>query len=428
MRLRTVSALTIAAFLLRPDPARLLAGPPDSVPEARALQRQEKYAEATRLYEAYLAGNRFDGAAWADFGYCLHMVKQYDKAIPAFETAAELGYHPSTQLYNIACGLALTGRKDEAFAYLKKSLEARFADQGTLARDGEIDSLRPDPRFAELTGLNALDGAALSREEKWRWDLAFFIRRMEQMHWDLYARVAREQFRDEVNRLASDAAGLTDDQVRARLMRILALVGDGHTNLAGALDGETTVRRMPLHLFAFADGLHVLGAPPEQRELVGAKVLKVGPLDVAAALDAVKPYCSVDNEIGYLAQGPGMLVNPVVLEAIGAATGEGKVSYTLLSRGGTETTVAFEPVEIPAGGQHGPMRPGYVYAHQLAPEGSPVPLFLRDPVKALRFEVVPEQKLGYFWLERCATSAMFRSGPSASGCSSPSSPRASRAS
>ena len=51
--------------------------------DARALMGANKYDEAAKQFEAYLATNRFDGRAWAAYASCLHLSKQYDRSIPA---------------------------------------------------------------------------------------------------------------------------------------------------------------------------------------------------------------------------------------------------------------------------------------------------------------------------------------------------------
>src|SRR5262249_18350454 len=143
-------------------------------------------------------------------------------------------------LYNSACAYALLGRKDEALAWLEKALNARFAEQETLEKDTDLDSLRADPRFASLTGitLGLKEKPAATREEGWKWDLDFYLRRMKQMHWNLYGIVSQEVLRGEVEHLKNDVPSLDDDQIRVRLRRITALVGDGHTASRLTAEGE----------------------------------------------------------------------------------------------------------------------------------------------------------------------------------------------
>ncbi|MDX2176084.1 MAG: M56 family metallopeptidase [Candidatus Sumerlaeia bacterium] len=71
-------------------------------------------------------------------------------AIPYFEKAVAKDYRAGVATYNIACAHALSGDKDAAFAALAKAEELGFADPRHLKADKDLDSLRDDPRFAEL--------------------------------------------------------------------------------------------------------------------------------------------------------------------------------------------------------------------------------------------------------------------------------------
>lgn len=362
---------------------------------ARKLLRAEKYGEAADRFKKLVDTNRFDGEAWSQYGYCLHAERKYDEALKVYARAIELGVNRPGNLYNSACALALQGKKEEALARLQLALEARFSEQPTLEADSDMDSLRGERKFAELTGLTKglKDKVAATREAGWAWDLDFYARRMKQMHWDLYGKVPKEVFLGEVEKLKKDAASLSDSQVRVRLKKITAMVGDGHTSSRLNAEGEKR-KALPLHLFAFADGMYVIGADEAHQQQVGARVVGVGGMPIDAATAAVRPYCSVDNEMGYLAQAPTMLCSPLILQAIGAKTDESSVELNLESKG-IKVNINIGLSEFPAGGHGGMLMPGFTYLHDRP--GAPKPLYLKDAEKIFRMEHVPEKKLVYFW-------------------------------
>ena len=75
---------------------------------------------------------------------------RYLEAAEAYRKAVELGYREDTAAYNAACSYALAGRKDDAFTWLNKAMELGFDIESYLRKDDDLDSLRKDPRFAEL--------------------------------------------------------------------------------------------------------------------------------------------------------------------------------------------------------------------------------------------------------------------------------------
>jgi tetratricopeptide (TPR) repeat protein len=79
--------------------------------------------------------------------------KEYERSIEIYQELLEEGFpRKAGILYNIACNEALLGRADDAFDHLRAAIEA---DQGVLElvpTDADLDPIRDDPRFAELTG------------------------------------------------------------------------------------------------------------------------------------------------------------------------------------------------------------------------------------------------------------------------------------
>jgi tetratricopeptide (TPR) repeat protein len=372
-----------------PPAARAM--PPDAAAEAHRLQREGKLEEAAAAYKRLSDVNPYSGRLAANYGYCLHALKRYDESIAALERAIALGHAPAGNMYNIACAHALGGRKEEALRWLEKAYDAGFAEEETVEKDSDVDVLRGDERFVRVTGLNPPQG--LSRDEQWRWDLDYFARRMKQMHWDLYAVVGEANFRRAVEELKRDVPGLKDHQVLLRLKRIVASVGDGHTSMSVKRPDEPTAPSLPVGFYRFTDGLYVRSADEAHRELLGARVLKFGPLDADDAFERAKPYCSVDNDMGYLDGVPLLLGSPLILEAIGATGDAAAAELTLRLRDGAERVVKLDTVQVnPAHLRDNP-RP---QAHEL--DGAPAPpLYLQKGRPTMWREYLPERKLVYLY-------------------------------
>ena len=203
---------------------------PVTAQEALIYFRQRDWAKAAAAYEQVVRSNPEDGQHWHNYGFVLHSLKRYDEAIHAAAKAVELGYQPASALYNIACAHALLGHKDEALQWLEKALNAGFRQDETLRGDTDLDALRDDTRFKKIVG-SPPEG--LSREERWRYDLDYLVRRMEKVHYSLYAKVSRENFQEAIDDLKKKIGRLTDDEMAVGVQSILALVGDGHTTMIG---------------------------------------------------------------------------------------------------------------------------------------------------------------------------------------------------
>jgi len=110
---------------------------------------RESKAVATR-YQRIVTRNPKSGEAFFDVGIELLRSEQYTLGVQAYQAAIDRGYRVGTAYYNQACGYALAGQKDEAFAALHKALDNGFDSPDHLAKDDDLDSLHGDPRWASL--------------------------------------------------------------------------------------------------------------------------------------------------------------------------------------------------------------------------------------------------------------------------------------
>jgi tetratricopeptide (TPR) repeat protein len=98
---------------------------------------------------AAAAPKRETGSGSYSRGMQDHERGRYDEAIAAFRKAIELGYREDASAYNIACGYARKGDKDQAFKWLATAASYGF-DVGAYLDDDDLDSLHADPRWKDV--------------------------------------------------------------------------------------------------------------------------------------------------------------------------------------------------------------------------------------------------------------------------------------
>lgn len=108
---------------------------------------KQRWAPALELYESFLRATPDNGRGWFNLGFALHYSREHARAIEAFSRAIQLGYRNPTAMYNIACGYAMMNRRDEAFEWLDKSVDAGFDISAYVNGDQDLNNLRPDSRF-----------------------------------------------------------------------------------------------------------------------------------------------------------------------------------------------------------------------------------------------------------------------------------------
>jgi tetratricopeptide (TPR) repeat protein len=215
--------------------------------------------------------------------------------------------------------------------------------------------------------------------EQWRDDLRFFAAEMPKAHRNLFHTMSREQFDAAVKKLDERIPALADHEIVVEFMRIVAMIGDGHTGVR--IDQKFNSGLYPLRLYLYKDGLFVQAAAPEYREAVGARVVKIGSIPVEQALRAVAEISWHDNELGIKSLAPRLLVIPEILHAL-RLSGDLRKAEFVVEKDGRQTKLEVTPS---GRFQHQRQVPsGWVDAR--AEAKAPTPLWLKDPDNNFWFE------------------------------------------
>jgi tetratricopeptide (TPR) repeat protein len=249
-----------------------------------------------------------------------------------------------------------------------------------------------------LLPVHAGAAAPLTIEEAraWQEDIDYLAREMPLRHRNLYHSVSQPRFDAALHELRARAPSLARHQVVVELARIVALVDDGHTNVAPTRDPAIGFRSYPVMMYFFKDGLYIRAATAQRAELVGARVLAIGSTPVDEAYRKVRELIGRDNEMGARYFAPHLLAMPEVLHALGMVE-DMEHAPLLVEREGKRQTVILAP--------HGPARmmppdtdmswapqPGWVDARGPADAGA---LWLRRPEDKYWFDYLPAEQAWY---------------------------------
>ncbi len=361
------------------------------VEKARVSYKESRPTEAAALWEKALALNPHDGRNWTQYGIVLLELKDYHKAVAAFEKAHQLGSgYPWEQLYFMARCYALAGDKVKGMQYLERSINEGHRNLKMISNNSELALLREDPKFKSLLGIE--DVSRMSREEGWRHDLRFLVREVKRLHYDPFRRVGRETFDAYVKKLDEDIPKLTDPQIVTGFMKIAAMAGDGHTVIRHPDAVNDGKKLLPVQFYLFTEGLFILAAAPEHVDLAGAQVLKIGGHAVEKVIEALDPLISRDNEMWPKLIGPGLMRSPLILNGLGLIPAADRIEITIRDLAGRERAVTLA-------GNSGAPGDKWTYAWLLARKNAPgtEPLFLRNRRAPYWFEFLPEHKLA--WLQ-----------------------------
>jgi len=74
----------------------------------------------------------------------------YAKGLEVDRRLVELRPDDAIVHYNLACSMSLLGDTEGAFAELKAAIDLGYNDLDYILSDGDLESIRKDPRFSEF--------------------------------------------------------------------------------------------------------------------------------------------------------------------------------------------------------------------------------------------------------------------------------------
>jgi len=238
--------------------------------------------------------------------------------------------------------------------------------------------------FSQSTRLSTAEVAA------WREDVRTLGSELPRRHKNAFARLSRTTWDSAVRRLDERVPQLRRHEVMVEIMRLVALVRDGHTGLNPDFEDRLGFHRLPLRLYDFADGLFIVSADSAHRDLAGARVVRIGRATATAALDSASRLVSHEGANWVRFRAPSLLTISEVLAALHLSDDPMRASFTV-EQNGRERTVVLEASRPAAGAGHGPAPNDFVDMRSVTPGDDP--LWLQQPSRVYWFRVLPDRTL-----------------------------------
>jgi hypothetical protein len=222
----------------------------------------------------------------------------------------------------------------------------------------------------------------------------------------------RSRFLAHLAETRSRLAELNDNEVIVRLGSAIALGGNAHTRLY-LLRNATELRRLPIRLWWFSDGLYVVRAAPGHTDLLGCRVDVIEGTGARQARDRVAPLFA-GNASWTEYKSVYSLTSPQVLNGFGITPSADSVSLGVSNcADATGRRVVLRPLPlarteraVEAWWDLSPRHPGAdsTWVQALARADS-VPLYLRNPTSNYWFQYLPESGVMYFQYNRSQNAA-----------------------
>ena len=217
--------------------------------------------------------------------------------------------------------------------------------------------------------------------DTWREDLRYLARELPRHHVNAFHTVSRETFEAEVARLDAAIPRLNGDEVLVGFMRVVALIGDGHTHL----DLPPNSLRYPVEMQWFGDELRVIAAQAPYHSAVGARVLAIGSTPIGDVMkQAIQLVPRGENDGRTRFTATVQLTTPEVLHGLGVIADRANAPFALETATRERASMTFSPTRF-AG----------FSAWRIATGDTP-PLYLQRLAEPWWTEFLPDSQTVYF--------------------------------
>lgn len=230
---------------------------------------------------------------------------------------------------------------------------------------------------------------AKSRDERWREDIRLFAEQLPKLHKNLFFHLPKADFEREVKSLETKIPQLSDDEITVALMTIVAKIGDSHTTVRHS---KPTFSTFPVSIFRFKEGWYVLGADEKYKEIVGARLVKVGKMPVEKVVAKVSEVIAAENEYWLWSSVNASLQTAEILQAKGVIENKESAQFGFIKDG---KPLTVEIKSVPPANMNG------IKLVRLSEQIKPT-LALKNPQQFYWFEHLPEAKTLYIAYNRCA--------------------------
>ncbi len=228
--------------------------------------------------------------------------------------------------------------------------------------------------------------------EGWTADLEVFEKTLPRRHKNLFFSMKKEDYLKRLAEIEEALPDLTDAEVEIRLRKLLADVGDAHTDLRPRM--ETVY---PLDFTRFEEGLFLRRADTAYADAVGMELIAIDGTSLKTVWQKISEITPHDNEAQLWNSVPMYLSLPYYLKALGIVEGE---TATFLFRNGENEVEGFDVQEMPRDSKFTWHR---YLADIVEPPEDPqeLPLYMKKKETVYRMIHRPEEELLYIQYDSC---------------------------
>lgn len=309
----------------------------------------KNYKEATNYFLTLSNENPYNSNYQFFLGLCNFSRGNVDDSIDNFQKAWDLGYmYKGTLAFQMARSYAYKKEDEKAIKWLKESIKGGFVNYKRIANDTVFATLKNDKAFKTLLGLYDLHN---NRINSWKQDINYLKEQAELIHYDLFHVIPKKTWDKSFAGLLKQIPKLNDIQITLSLMKIMAMLNDGHSKIVlpyEILDTQIKFKKLPLALIFLEDGIYIKGIKktvPNSQNLIGAKITTVNNIDVNDVVESFTSFLGSDNRFNLRSKIETAICIPEIVNEI-TQTNQDAIIFKLQLHDGTTKLQEFTDFDI----------------------------------------------------------------------------------
>ncbi|MCB2309675.1 S41 family peptidase [Clostridium tagluense] len=229
-----------------------------------------------------------------------------------------------------------------------------------------------------------------NRNTRWLEDINFLSRELSLKHKNLFFQKNKEDFFKEIDSLKTDIESLSNYEIKLEIAKIVASMGDAHTYVPLNIN-----LLLPLELYWFADGIYVIVAPQQYKEILYRKIIKINNIDIEEVINILSSIISYENETYLKSQLPKYFPAIELLYDLGLVNDIDSLELTFEDKNKKEITLEIKSMPL------GEWKELYNLINNDLMYSANLPLYRRNSHKNYWFEYIDASSIVYFKYNAC---------------------------
>lgn len=181
-----------------------------------------------------------------------------------------------------------------------------------------------------------------SPADSWRADIDYLSRELPRRHKNAFFKCTRTEFDAAAAKLRDDIPRLANHEIVVGILRLIAMVGDGHTQAQNYAQ-VGNFRSLPITFEWLHDGYYVTRTTRSNAAILGMRLTHIGKTPIEDAVKRLTELFAAENEMQTRRRVPFSLRCPELLHACGLIERLDSAEFTFVAAKDTESRTTLSP-------------------------------------------------------------------------------------